>query len=240
MRALLAAPWRALSLPALLLILLVTASGCAIRAGTEKQLTERGKKICCADLAGKRIWFRRFDHQRVSDVSHAFATGSGGSASGTSVTTSAYSEVPPFVLTKAQETDLFEQVSPFQGDTKPPLILEGSMHQEMDTPWWTWVQALDLLVHAWVFPTLGKEAVFEGEIRLYDGDYKLLHTWTYRYEQTYLSVIWWGGAEQYAEKLQSLQPEVAQWVFDEIGKRMSQTPAAAVISAPAPDPAPKK
>ena len=221
MRQRISRSWRAVCM-ALAATLVLVAAGCAFHTGTETEFNGSGKPLRAADLAGKKVWVRSFSHSAVTGVSTAYATGSGGTASGVGVTRSTFRQAPQFVINALQDAELFDSVTPVGNlGKKPDLLLEGRMNCRWRMPWWTWVQLADLWIHAWLFPTLGRDHIVDGEIHLYDTEYRRLHTWSYQYTKRWCGNIWWamshGGAYDTGSEGE-IQPEVAQWIFDQVRK----------------------
>lgn len=184
----------------LLLASLCFCTGCAIHSNGKLEVTEYGPSLEGVDLRGKKLWVRTFEHTGVSDVSSVWATGSAGTIGGTGVTRTKSNAPPRMLLGALEETGLFRSVTPtVHMGSEPDLILEGSVSVDCSTPWWSWVQLVDLWIHAWFFPTLGRNWETVGEISLYDKEHILLHRWKFRQVDEYVSNVWWmfshGGAD---------------------------------------------
>ena len=93
------------------------------------------------------------------------------------------------------------------------------MNAKWETPWWTWVQFIDLALHSIYFPTLGRDLVAAAEIRLFDKDYELINSWTVNYTKSYVGNIWWsvehGGAYDIVSDVE-IQAKVIKYAFDNI------------------------
>ncbi len=175
-------------------------TGCAIHSGGQLEVDRSGPELTQSDWSDKRLWVRTFEHKAVSDVSSVYATGSGGTVSGLGVTRTTYSAPPRYLISAIEDAGIFKSVTPtIQMGSEPDLILEGSVTVECETPWWTWAQLVDLWIHAWFFPTLGRNWETVGEFSLYDKEHVLIHRWKFRLKDEYVSSIWWmfshGGAD---------------------------------------------
>jgi|GEM_PF-3152158 len=182
------------------LVALFFVTGCAIHSNGQLEVNRSGPGLTQEDWNGKRLWVRTFEHTGISDVSSVYVTGSGGSAGGTGVTRSTYTAPPRYLISAIEDAGIFKSVTPtIHMGSEPDLILEGSVSVECNTPWWTWVQLADLWIHAWFFPTLGRNWETVGEFSLYDKEHVLLHRWKFRLKDEYVSSIWWmfshGGAD---------------------------------------------
>jgi hypothetical protein len=203
-----------------LVALTCTTVGCGFQTGTFKEFTTTavGRDPTKA-LSESKVWIRSFSHRKVTGVSSAFAVGTGGSASGISVTRSTFDEAPPFVVEAVQRLGVFATVTPVQLGAPCDLILEGNVEAKWEVPWWTLVQLVDLWVHAWFLPTLGKSLNATAEVRLYDLEYRLLRAWTVTYRKSYVGDIWWamthGGAYDIGHDV-AMQREVVDYAFSEI------------------------
>ena len=163
------------------LMMLFFFTGCAIHSGGQLEVDRSGPELTQDDWSGKRLWVRTFEHTGVSDVSSVYATGSAGTVAGTGVTRSTYRLPPRYLISAIEDTGIFRSVTPtVHLGSEPDLILEGSVSVECETPWWTWVQLADLWIHAWFFPTLGRNWETVGEFSLYDKELVLLHRWKFR------------------------------------------------------------
>jgi len=170
-------------------------TGCiSFQTGANLDVTDSGPPLQMESLKGKRLWVRSFGHSAVTGVTTAYVVGSGGhSASGIAVSRGKFTDAPPTLLRALEENGVFKSVTPtMEIGSKPDLILEGNVSTNSHTPWWTWVQWIDLLIHAYIFPTLGRDWVTEGEMALYDQEHALLHRWKFKKEDSYISTIWWG------------------------------------------------
>lgn len=201
-------------------VILLFCTGCTIHSGGVLEIEESGPSLVEDDWSNKRVWFRTFEHTDVAGVSTVYASGPGGTASAIGVTRGKYREPPQFLVRAIEDTGIFKSVTPtIYTGTEPDLILEGSVTVDCETPGWTWIQLVDLWIHAWFFPTLGRNWTTEGEFSLYDRDHVLLHRWKFRCEDSYMATVWWmighGGADDTGFDVER-QNETAKRAVEEI------------------------
>lgn len=126
----------------------------------------------------QKVFFRGFRLGRVTSVATAVAVGGGGVATATAQGTTYGTQVELEVLGAAREALPFRAISPTMTvGTTPDYVIEGSLDFEWSTPWWTWLQWLDLGVHILFVPTFGSELEMSFELALYDRDFQLLEQW---------------------------------------------------------------
>lgn len=209
---------------AMLTLLLV--SGCGFQTSMKKEfITTAVGRTPTKPLKESKLWIRSFTHKRVSEVSSAFVAGPRGSASGIAVTRSTADEAPYYVVQAAQRMGVFGSVTPIALGEPCDLILEGSVDASWNTPWWTWVQLLDVWVHAWFLPTLGRSLDATVELRLFDKEYQFIRSWRVNYRKKYIGQIWWmwghGGAYDLGKDVQ-MQQEVIEYAFEQLRPQLNQ------------------
>lgn len=190
----------ALNLTALGLILtVITISGCAIHSGGELILNDEGADLNHEQAQLEALAVGSFEYTGVAGVSSIYATGPGGSVTGSSVTRSRYSAPPPYLVRALENTGAFKAVAPLgYPGFHPDLVLEGRVRVDVGEPWWSKAQILVLYAPAWVLPSLSRSWTTIGEFVLYDTNHVRLHKWSFEVEDRYQSWIWWmirhGGA----------------------------------------------
>jgi hypothetical protein len=189
-----------LSLATALLVLL--APGCAFVSGVDEQFEASGPpQVSTSGWRQAKVYFRHFENQSVTARSTAYAVSStGGSATASGYTVGTTTEIPSWILDAAATALPFQSITPTLGLGKEPptYILEGSLTFEWKTPWWTWVQLIDIWIHAFAFPSLGRHLDMGFELALYDADHALIRRWSGRRVIKYVGQVWWlinhGGA----------------------------------------------
>jgi len=211
----------------LIVVFVVFLCGCSFQTGSFQKIeSDKTDRVINLPIEKGRVWFRSFGHKRIGSVTTSYAVGSGGSASGITVNRWNVKETPEFVISIVRETDIFESVTPLNIGATPDFILEGSIKVEWEDPWWTTAQVIDLMIHAWIFPTLGRDLVATSEIRLYNNEYNLLYSWSVEYTKSYMGDIWWGmshgGAYDQGADVE-FQKEVMEYAFNEIKAELKST-----------------
>jgi len=195
-------------------------SSCVIQRGL---ITDFNKKIIDPkqiDFKTGRVWVRSFAHTQIGSVASFNVTGTYGiSASGIGVSRENIVAPSQEIISIIRNSGTFESVTPIEGSVPYNLILEGSVSAYWQTPWWTWVQFLDLAIHAWFLPTLGRDLICKVEINIYDKNYNPIYSASVNYKKKYISMIWWGishgGAYDIGSDVAS-QKEVLEYTFAKI------------------------
>lgn len=235
-------------------VLVLGLQGCAFTSGIDETLVRTGDRPLEARLVQSKAWFRRFTNKSVVAREQATAVSStGATASAVSETVGETSEVPTWILEAAQTALPFRAISPVTGmGSAPDYILEGSLDYDWNTRWWTWVQGLDIWLHAWLFPTCGRYLELDFSLSLYDSDHQLLRKWVGHRTVKYVGQVWWlfnhGGAygagfeEGYEQYLKEVFPRIGAELRAELAKLPPPpTPAAPEATPPAaPTKAPTK
>jgi hypothetical protein len=81
------------------------------------------------------------------------------------------------------------------------LILHGSMHMAQQSPWWTKIQWLDLMVHALIFPTIKVNYLAQVEFELLNKKRERLHHWVVMLELKYIGPLTRALGEEEVTKL---------------------------------------
>jgi hypothetical protein len=200
-------------------LLIFLLSGCAFNTGIKREFSSANKHRDM-NLNLGRVWIRSFDHVKIGSVVTAQAVGSGGSATGYAVSREQSSQVPTFLLHIVENSGIFKSVTPEMIGDQPDFILEGTIAASWETPWWTWIQAIDLWLHAWLAPTIGSELHAIAEIRIYNDNREFLSSWSVRYTKKFVSDVWWALSNETLDV--TIQQEVMQYMFDSIADDLTK------------------
>ncbi len=190
-------------------------SSCAIKRGMEKNFQSEVIDEEKTNFRTGHVWVRAFQHKTIGSITTMESTYGSGLAVGKD-----YREQPSRVVMSAiRNSGIFESVAPIETEKPHDFILEGAIAADWTTPWWTWVQFIDIAIHAWFFPTLGRDLECSVEINVYDPNYEPVYITTVDYKKKYLCTVWWGmthgGSYDYGTDVE-VQKEVLDYAFSQI------------------------
>lgn len=198
------------------------ASGCAWNIGHEDVSFEATspRPVDASDFASAKVAFQRFSTVRTISTTTATARSTSGHTASAVATTVAVEDHPqPWVTSAAQRSLPFDAISTFDGlGRAPTYVLEGSLVASWSVPWWTWVQLLDLWLHALFMPTLGSHLELSFELNLFDADQRLVRAWTGERTVTYLGeFVWFTSMRTYGYGPDGAYEKFLADMFDEVG-----------------------
>lgn len=213
-------------------LLVALTTGCGIKSGVVDTVTpSEGRDHDASHWAQSKVLFRAFEHQGVVATSTAVASGPGGTATAHGETVGKSESVPIWILHEAQQSFPFEAITNLAGVGAPPeYILEGSLGYAWRTPWWTWVQLVDLWVHAWFIPTLGRHLILEFRLNLYDNNHRMLRSWKAERKVKYMSDIWWAighggsGGSGFEKEYRAYLHDIFEQIGNDMREQIRATP----------------
>jgi len=204
---------------AISIVIIIVASSCGIQT---KLVTNFESNVIAKNQKSfntGRVWVRSFSHTDIGSVTSLYATGSGGSASGLSVSRQKSDAPSSQIISTISKSGVFESVTPIETDIPHDFILEGAIGAHWKEPWWSWVQMIDLCIHAWFFPTMGRNLVTKTEIKVFDRNFNPIYEASVGYTKKYMCHLWWmithGGAYDVGSDVE-VQQEVLQYAFSNI------------------------
>jgi hypothetical protein len=205
-------------------------SGCAFVAGVDDTFAPAGRSgVDASDWRTAKVYFRGFANQSVTGRSTTVASGGGVTVTASSETVGTSHEVPDWILDAAASSFPFASISPtLNMGSAPTYILEGSLKFVWDTQWWSWVQLIDIWIHAFFAPTLGRYLDMNFNLALYDADHTVIRRWTGKRVIKYVGQVWWlfshGGAD--ASGFEEDYQQCLRDEFTKVGEDMRQLVAA--------------
>lgn len=202
---------------------LIFISSCAIQTGLVTDFQNKVIDEKQTAFKGARIWVRSFAHKQIGSVTTMYASGAGGSASGLAVGRNIIESPTQDIIAIIRNSGIFESVTPLETDTSYNLILEGSIDTKWKMPWWNYPQLIDIWIHAWIFPTLGRHLICKAEINIYDKKYNPVYSASVNYTKKYVGHLWWmithGGNYDLGSDVEA-QKEVLEYTFAQIKNEM--------------------
>jgi hypothetical protein len=99
---------------------------------------------------------------------------------------------PSAIVHSIENSQTFARVTTdIDSNRAAAYLLDGRIETFWETPWWSWAQAVDAWLHAWVLPTFGKRLVARAELRLYTRDGRFIRGWDAVREETLIGTFWW-------------------------------------------------
>ena len=155
-------------------------------------VSENGPSYSRQNLKGKTLYVRSFEHKEITDITTIYVIGARHSAGGLAVTTGKSETTPLWFVRSLEDTNIFSSVIPStENGSSANYVLEGYAYSYTDDPFWTYLQLIDLWIHAWFFPTMGRDWITKGEFSLYDRKRTLLHRWKFENDEKYMGTVWW-------------------------------------------------
>lgn len=158
-------------------------SGCGIHYGNDDAWEVSTKPVQATSFKQEKAYFRAFEawtrSRRIS----------GGGVSGQAIGLT--STVSPQILDAARAGLPFAVSTAAHMGKRPKYMLTGGLTFAWRMPWWTWLQLLDLWIHAWFVPTLGRHLDMVFTLTLSDAEGRLIRKWTGRRAAKYVGDVWW-------------------------------------------------
>jgi hypothetical protein len=178
-----------------------------------------GQALPAVDWSKEKCYFRKWGRIENLSTTTASVSGWGGTATGFAITRGKKEEPSLEICDIARQELPFDLVTPILGTGPVPgYYLEGSFSFFGGKwPWWSWLQGLDLWVHALLFPTIGDSDGVELKLSLLDSEGRLLRHWEVRWVHHWVGWLLSGGGYPIETR-----EKLTQELFARAGKDMRE------------------